>query len=159
MRINFFGRRMPLLIITLSVLVTAGRSLAGDVSDGKATAVPPIVQAPEESWIHGDIGEEFSNQYIDRGFIYESTLKLLGAAGFYSGDFVAPKMNGLSFLSAGVGADYALPFIPKKMGKWWLVGNINYYYLGAGSYLVNVPQIRAARRNELVYQGGFRLDF
>ena len=86
---------MPLLVITLSVLVTAGRSLAGDVSDGKATAVPPTVQAPEESWIHGDIGVEFSNQYIDRGFIYESTLKLLGAAGFYSGDFAAPKMNGL----------------------------------------------------------------
>jgi hypothetical protein len=307
MRINFFARRKPLIIITLSIVVIYGRSLAGDVSDEKTIAVPPIVQAPEESWIHGDIGVEFSNQYIDRGFIYESkglitqpyldlkvplyqgdgfinsfaltmglfetfssrktqagltngghqqdlrawfesdflpgisitflkrftlgeqfviltspngafntlyrsfftlsfddsdflgpfalhpyfewdrnlatdgnfafkgdyytfgiaprktfgplTIKLLGAAGFYSGDFVAPKMNGLSFLSAGVGADYALPFIPKKMGKWWLVGNINYYYLGAGSYLVNVPQIRAARRNELVYQGGFRLDF
>jgi hypothetical protein len=36
---------------------------------------------------------------------------------------------------------------------------INYHYLGPGPYLVNVPQIWAARRNELVYQGRFRLDF
>jgi hypothetical protein len=307
MRINFFARRKPLTIIILSLGVIYGRSLAGDVSDKKTIAVPPIVQAPEESWIHGDIGVEFSNQYIDRGFIYESkglitqpyldlkvplyqgdgfinsfaltmglfetftsrktqagltngghqedlrawfesdflpgisitfltrftlgeqfviltspnsafntlyrsfltlsfddsdilgpfalrpyfewdrnlatdgnfafkgdyytfgiaprktfgpvTLKLLGAAGFYSGDFVAPKMNGLSFLSAGVGADYALPFIPKKIGKWWLVGNINYYYLGAGSYLVNVPQIRAADAMNLYIKADFASTF
>jgi hypothetical protein len=91
------------LILTLVVSVLTGRSLAGDVSDEKTITVPPI----EESWIHGDIGVESSNQYIDRGYIYESK------------------------------------------------GLITQPYLD----LVNVPQIRAARRNELVYQGGFRLDF
>ena len=39
-------------------------------------------------------------------------------------------------------------------GSGWVSPHwtINYYYLELGSYLVNVPRIRAARRNKLVYR-------
>jgi hypothetical protein len=72
MRITLSGWGRTVLTLALAVSVLTGRSLAGDVSDEKTIAVPPIVPAPEESWVHGDIGVEFSNQYIDRGYIYES---------------------------------------------------------------------------------------
>ena len=85
-----------------------------------------------------------------------------GSGGFYRGN------RGFGYISVGVGASYALNFVPACLGKWSLSSSFTYYRLGGnngsnGGIRSGAAGDGAAQRvvdkNQLVFQGGLKVAF